>query len=115
MRRRRAGACGRSAWMRSAALASSAASSNSGFGLEHYVKWLQDRGYGPKGCTDWQPDAAAHELGTGKTRVEMLVGMGRHIAMVPRLIRADGISATRLELRRMWFNADTTAHGIEAL
>jgi len=79
------------------------------------VKWLQDRGYGPKGCTDWQPDAAAHELGTGKTRVEMLVGMGRHIAMVPRLIRADGISATRLELRRMWFNADTTAHGIEAL
>jgi hypothetical protein len=65
---------------------------------------------------DWLPhDAAAHELGTGKTRVEMLVSVGRRIAMVPKFIRADGISATRLELRRMWFNADTTAHGIEAL
>jgi hypothetical protein len=45
----------------------------------------------------------------------MLVSMGPHIAMVPRLIRADGISAARLELQRMWFNVDTTAHGIEAL
>jgi phage terminase large subunit len=35
--------------------------------------------------------------------------------MVPKFIRADGISATRLELRRMWFNADRCAHGIEAL
>jgi hypothetical protein len=67
-----------------------------------YVGWLNDRGYGGPECTDWLPhDAAAHELGTGKTRVEMLVSMGRSIAMVPRFIRADGISATRLELRRM--------------
>jgi hypothetical protein len=50
-----------------------------------------------------------------KPEFEILVGMGRDIAMVPKFIRADGISATPLELRRMWFNADTTAHGIEAL
>ena len=34
----------------------------SGFGLEHYVGWLNDRGYGGEDCTDWLPhDAAAHE------------------------------------------------------
>jgi hypothetical protein len=54
--------------------------------------WLNDRDYGGPECTDWLPhDAAAHEPGTGKTRVEMLVSMGRHIAMMPRLIRAEGM------------------------
>ena len=89
---------------------------NSGFGLEHYVCWLNDRGYSPPECTDWLPhDASVHELGTGKSRVETLAAMGRKIARIPRLGLADGINATKLELARMWFNEATTAEGVEAL
>lgn len=83
--------------------------------LEWYVKELEARGWGDN-RTDWLPhDAAVHELGTGKTRIEMLGELGCKIARVPRLSIADGISATRKELQRVWFNKETTAEGVEAL
>ena len=88
--------------------------SNAGFGLEHYVKWLNDRGWAER--TDWVPhDAKVRELGTGKSRIETLESMGCKLALVPNLGRSDGINATRVELGRMWFNAATTSEGIEAL
>jgi hypothetical protein len=33
---------------------------------------------------------------------------------VPKMAWVDGINATKLELRRMWFNKATTGDGIEA-
>jgi len=64
---------------------------------------------------DFISNAAVHELGTGKTRVEMLDALGCKIARVPRLSVVDGINAAKLELPRMWFNKATTGDGIEAL
>ena len=86
---------------------------NNGFGLEHYVTVLEERGW--KG-TDWLPhDAKARELGTGRTRVETLTAMGRKIALVPNHTIEDGINATRLAIPLMWFNRNRTAGGVEAL
>ncbi len=86
---------------------------NSGFGLEHYVTVLEERGW--RG-TDWLPhDAKARELGTGRTRVETLTSMGRKIALVPGHTVEDGINAARLALPLMWFDRTKTAHGVEAL
>ena len=88
--------------------------SNAGFGLEHYVEWLNDHGWGER--TDWVPhDAKVRELGTGKSRVETLESMGCKLELVPNLGLSDGINATRVELARMWFNQATTAEGLEAL
>jgi phage terminase large subunit len=88
--------------------------SNAGFGLEHYVKWLNDRGWGER--TDWVPhDAKVRELGTGKSRIETLTDLQCKLELVPNLGLADGINATRIELGRMWFNQSTCAEGLEAL
>jgi phage terminase large subunit len=88
--------------------------SNAGFGLEHYVRWLNDRGWGER--TDWVPhDAKVRELGTGKSRIETLTDLGCKLELVPNLGLADGINATRIEIGRMWFNQATTTEGLEAL
>lgn len=87
---------------------------NAGFGLEHYVQVLTDRGY--RYGDDWVPqDARARELGTGRTRVETLIAMKRK----PRVVQAhrveDGINAVRVLLPRMWFDASRCHKGLEAL
>jgi len=51
-------------------------------GLEHYVKVMEERGYWYG--DDWLPqDAKVRELGTGRTRVETLINMGRKPKIVP--------------------------------
>ena len=81
--------------------------SNYGPPLDFYVDWLNERGWTDR--IDWLPhDAAVHELGTGKTRVEMLDALGCKIARVPKMSVVDGVNATKLELPRMWFNKATT-------
>jgi phage terminase large subunit len=82
--------------------------------LPHYVAELNARGY--KGGVDFVPhDARVRDLGTGRTRLETLAGMGRN----PRLVAIhqvdDGINAVRQLLPRMWFDSDRCANGIEAL
>ena len=87
---------------------------NAGFGLEHYVRWLNDRGWGDR--TDWVPhDAKVRELGTGKSRIETLTDLGCKLELVPNLGLPDGINACRVELGRMWFNQATCSEGLEAL
>ena len=57
--------------------------SNAGFGLEHYVKWLNDRGWADR--TDWVPhDARVRELGTGKSRIEALQRDGLQVGACAR-------------------------------
>ena len=85
-----------------------------GKALPHYVAELNARGW--TGGVDFVPhDAKARELGTGKTRVETLVSLGRNPRLVAMHGVADGINAVRQIMPRMWFNKATTAHGIEAL
>lgn len=86
-----------------------------GQGLESIVRTLKAKGYN-YGRHILPHDAEVRELGTGKTRREMLesMGLGR-IEIAPKLAVEDGINAARLMLARCWFDAEKCARGIEAL
>lgn len=85
-----------------------------GKGLPHYAAELSARGY--TYGTDFVPhDARARELGTGRTRVETLVGLGRKPQLVPMQTVEDGINALRQVFARIRFHEETTSSGIEAL
>lgn len=89
---------------------------NSGTGLDWYVKELSDRGYAYE--KHYLPhDAAARELGTGKTREEMLrtKGLGARTEIVPRQKIEDGIEASRNLIKRSWFDLEKTKRGVDAL
>lgn len=65
---------------------------------------------------DWVPhDAKVKELGTGRTRVETLIALGRRPRLVPDHTVMDGINAGRLIMSRCWFHKSKCADGIEAL
>ena len=86
---------------------------NHGVGLDHYVEWLRDNGYAH--ATQILPhDVQVRELGTGKSRKEMLEEAGLEITVAPRLSVADGIQAVRQLLPRCWFS-DNAKQGIDAL
>ncbi len=87
---------------------------NSGEGLGHYVNWLNARGYTYE--RHFLPhDAAVRELGTGKSRVEMIRSLGLNTEVLGALPVEDGIEATRMFLRRCWFDAERCKAGIDAL
>lgn len=86
---------------------------NHGVGLDWYVEWLRDNGYAH--ATQILPhDVQVRELGTGKSRKEMLEESGLEITVAPRLSVADGIQAVRQLLPRCWFS-DNAKQGIDAL
>jgi hypothetical protein len=55
------------------------------------------------------------ELGSGKTRVETLTGLGFRPRVLASHKLDDGISAARLLLARCWFDGEKCARGLEAL
>lgn len=87
---------------------------NSGEGLGHYVNWLNGRGY--TFARHYLPhDANARELGTGKSRAEMLRSLGLNPEVLPNLPLEDGIEATRMFLRRCYIDQERCQGGIDAL
>ncbi len=61
-------------------------------------------------------DAQARELGTGKTRLEVLESLGmRNLKVAAMHRREDGINAVRVMLPKCWFDARKCHRGIEAL
>jgi hypothetical protein len=86
-----------------------------GVGLDWYVAQLQQRGwlYG----NHYLPhDVEVRELGTGKSRKEVLEGLGlNNIRVVPNIPIADGIQALRMLLPTCWFDAGKCKEGVEAL
>src|SRR5919108_566743 len=61
-------------------------------------------------------DAQAKELGTGKSRLEVLANLGlKHITLAPLRRIEDGINAVRMFLPRCWFDAGKCARGLDAL
>jgi phage terminase large subunit len=86
-----------------------------GVGLDWYVKELQTRPY--VWGTHYLPhDVEVRELGTGKSRKEVLEGFGlKNIVVVPALPVADGIQALRMLLPTSWFDKTKCKDGIEAL
>ena len=87
---------------------------NHGVGLDYYVSWLQEN--------DWMyathilpHDVAVRELGTGKSRKEMLEDAGLQITIAPKLNVHDGIQAARRLLPRCWFDPEKVKQGLDAL
>src|SRR5262249_15940926 len=61
-------------------------------------------------------DAQARELGTGKSRLEVLRALGlRNLTLAPLHRFEDGVNAVRMLVPRCWFDAGRCARGIEAL
>ena len=85
-----------------------------GVGLKWYARQLQER--------DWlwgnhylPHDAQVRELGSGKSRIEVLAGYGIGATLCRKLPVEDGIQAVRSLLPKCWFDKERCATGIEAL
>jgi hypothetical protein len=85
-----------------------------GVGLDWYAKRLQERDY-LWGNHYLPHDVEVRELGTGKSRKEVLAGLGIKATVCPNIPLADGIQAVRMLLPTCWFDKDKCKTGIEAL
>jgi len=86
---------------------------NHGVGLDYYVNWIRDNGYTQ--AEHLLPhDVQVRELGTGKSRKEMLEEAGLQVTVVAKLAVDDGIQAVRRMLPRCWFDIKTK-QGLDAL
>jgi phage terminase large subunit len=86
-----------------------------GVGLDHYARVLQEKGY-VYGEHILPHDVRVRELGTGKSRFEVLQSLGlNNISIAPQLTVDDGIQATRSLLSRAWIDEQRCEPGIEAL
>lgn len=87
----------------------------SGVGLDHYVKVLNEKNY-TYGGHILPHDARAKELGTGKTREEVLTSLGvRNITVLKQQSVEDGINAVRMTLPKCWFDQTRCKPLLEAL
>lgn len=87
----------------------------SGTDLGHYVRELGQRPYLYAGHIV-PHDAQAKELGTGKSRLEVLESLGlKNITIAPMHRVEDGINAVRTIIPRCWFDAKKCSRGIDAL
>lgn len=87
----------------------------SGAGLDHYVKVLGERGYVYSQHV-LPHDVEVKELGSGKSRLETLRGLGlNNIVIAPKMPVDDGIQAVRAMLPTCWFDEAKCERGVEAL
>jgi hypothetical protein len=87
----------------------------SGVDLGHYVREIVGRDYVYAGHI-LPFDVQAKELGTGKTRLEVLESLGlRSITIAAQHRVEDGINAVRTILPRCWFDGRKCHRGIDAL
>jgi hypothetical protein len=86
----------------------------SGVGLDVYAKEIKERPYVYEAHI-LPHDAEARELGSGKSRVEILEGFGIRSIIAPKLGVDDGIQAARALIARSWFDETRCKRGIDAL
>ena len=88
---------------------------NDGVALDHYVKVLQDKPYIYDNHI-LPHDVKVRELGTGKSRLEVLGTLGlKHITVCGMVGVDDGIQAARALINRCWFDEEKTAKGLDCL
>lgn len=87
---------------------------NSGEGLAHYAKVLQDKGY-VYGKHYAPHDIQVKELGTGLTRLEQARSLGINFLITPNIKVEDGINAARIVFNSCWFDQEKTDKLIESL
>ena len=86
-----------------------------GVDLGHYVRELAAKPYVYAGHIV-PHDAQAKELGTGKSRLEVLEQLGlKNITLAPMHRIEDGVNAVRVFIPKCWFDAPKCARGIDAL
>lgn len=86
-----------------------------GADLGHYVREIMGKPY-VYGGHIVPHDAQAKELGTGKTRLEVLVSLGlKDLTVAPMHRVEDGINAVRVMLPKCWFDARKCSRGVDAL
>lgn len=86
-----------------------------GVGLDHYVQVLNARGY-TYGDQILPHDVGVRELGTGRSRLEVLDSLGvRNVKVLPATSVDDGINAVRMTLPKCWFDATRCHDLLEAL
>ena len=86
----------------------------SGVGLEHYVEWLDERGY--RGGNDYVPhDIMVQEWASGRTRMDVMRSLNRQPRKVPSVSVQDGIQAARKTLPLAVFDPKCEERGISAL
>lgn len=85
-----------------------------GVGLDWYVAQLQSKGY-VYGNHYLPHDVQVRELGTGKSRYEVLQGFGIQPTVVPNIPVDDGIQALRMLIPTSWFDKVKCKEPIEAL
>lgn len=86
---------------------------NHGQGLDWYVRELKSRNW-EKAENLLPHDVEVRELGTGRSRLEMLREAGLDCTVLPRLPVDDGIAAVRRLLPRCWFDPKTK-QGLDCL
>ncbi len=87
----------------------------SGVDLGHYVRQIVSRPYIYAGHIV-PHDAKAKELGTGKSRLEVLESLGlKNITVAPFHRIEDGINAVRVLIPKCWWDATKCARGVDAL
>jgi len=89
---------------------------DAGKGLDFYAKEIKDRPY-VYGFHFLPHDGAARELGTGKTRQELLEDLlgRRNVEICPLHRPEDGINAVRMVLDRSYFDREKCNVGLKAL
>jgi phage terminase large subunit len=86
----------------------------SGQGLEYYARAIFNKPYAYSRHV-LPHDVTVRELGTGKSRLEMLGALGIRADVAPKLPIDDGIQAARQVLPLFWFDSIKCAQGVEAL
>jgi len=83
--------------------------------LAHYVAKMYAKGF-VYGGSYLPHDVRVRELGTGKSRLEVLEGMVTHpVYVAPSLSLQDGINQVRLKFPRIWIDEVKCARLVEAL
>ena len=85
-----------------------------GEALSHYVNVLGNKPY-TYGKHYVPHDAQVRELGSGKSRIEMLGALGLRCELAPNIKLEDGINAARLFMRKCYFDEKRCAAGLDAL
>ena len=89
-----------------------------GFDLKHYADILdtkgKDLGYN-YGTHNFPHDIRVRELGTGKSRKEVLETLGIKVNVVKNLSIEDGINAGRIVLNQLWIDEKKCEKFIDAL
>jgi hypothetical protein len=86
----------------------------SGYGLDHYARLLDGKGY-KYGKHHGPHDLAVREVGTGRSRVDVARSLGITFRVLPQWRVEDGINAVRMMLPRAMFDRKRCAQLIEHL